>query len=228
MVPPVSTLTSRPLRARNAEEKKKRRSEILRAAESLWLSTSYSDLSMSQVAREAQLAKGTLYLYFDTKEELFLALLSEQIEAWLKNLQQSLETGQYATPEAFTDFIVAEVLPQDSLRRMLVLLSTVIDPSLSLEQSQNFRRLLLRYVVPIVELMPCDRDTNLRILMHIYALSVGWHMAAQGPQLQDRPVFQAMSTHTFHRSNFTEEFSLSLRASIRSLIDGASTASQSA
>ena len=55
----------RPARARSAEEKNQRRDDILRAAERLWTSTTYAELSMNQVAREAKLAKGTLYLYFD-------------------------------------------------------------------------------------------------------------------------------------------------------------------
>lgn len=218
MFPRVSTVTSRPLRARNAEEKKKRRSEILRAAECLWLNTPYSELSMSQVAREAQLAKGTLYLYFDTKEELFLALLSEHLEEWLKDLLQHLETHRYDSPDDLTDFIVSSVLPQESLRRMLVLLNQVIDSSISPEQSQNFRRLLLRYIVSIVECMPYDRNVNLRILMHVYALALGWQMVASGPHLDQHPAFLATSPHPYPRPSFEGEFRLGLRAAVHAII----------
>lgn len=221
MVRRVSHVTSRPLRARNAEEKKKRRIEILRAAEHLWRTTPYPDLSMSQVAREAQLAKGTLYLYFDTKEELFLALLTEHLEHCLKDLLHGLEAARCTSADQLTDLLVARVVPQEGLRRLLVLLTTVINPSLADEQSQNFRRMLLRYVLPILDVMPFERRTNLRVLMHMYALALGWQLASSGSGLETRAVFSFPSPDISPRPRFEDEFPRALRASVRALVEEA-------
>jgi AcrR family transcriptional regulator len=45
--------------------------QIVEAAEGLWRKTSYADFSMSGLAEASGSAKGTLYLYFATKESRF-------------------------------------------------------------------------------------------------------------------------------------------------------------
>jgi len=77
-------------RARNTVQKEERRAAILEAGWKLFIEEKFSDISMSWVAREAGLAKGTLYLYFETKEELFLALLTEKMETFFKELNVGL------------------------------------------------------------------------------------------------------------------------------------------
>ncbi|MGA9139575.1 MAG: TetR/AcrR family transcriptional regulator [Methanocella sp.] len=59
---------------RKEQEKAARRTSIINAAERLFASKGYDGVKMDDVAREAQLAKGTLYLYFDNKDSLYLAV----------------------------------------------------------------------------------------------------------------------------------------------------------
>ncbi|OPY28953.1 MAG: DNA-binding transcriptional repressor FabR [Methanocella sp. PtaU1.Bin125] len=59
---------------RKEKEKTARRAAIVNAAERLFASKGYGGVAMDDVAREAQLAKGTLYLYFDNKDSLYLAV----------------------------------------------------------------------------------------------------------------------------------------------------------
>ena len=60
---------------RRKREKDKRRNRIIRAAEKVVFAKGYQAATMDDVATEAELGKGTLYLYFKNKEELILALL---------------------------------------------------------------------------------------------------------------------------------------------------------
>lgn len=211
----VPTKPLRPLRARNAEEKKRRRTDILNAAERLWLNKPYHDLSMIQVAREAKLAKGTLYLYFDTKEELFLTLLAEQLQAWLVEVQQALAVQQPRTAAECADLLLNHAQPQEPLRRLLILLTTVIDSGVSTELSQNFRRTIMQYVSPIADLLPFERDVNLRILMHLYALAIGWQLVAQEP---GATIFPAGAEPRHVRPTFRPEFQVAFRAVIEAIV----------
>lgn len=54
--------------------KEKRKNEILDAAEKVFFSKGYEKASMNDVAKEAGIAKGTLYLYFKTKKDLYFAI----------------------------------------------------------------------------------------------------------------------------------------------------------
>lgn len=61
-------------RAVQAEDKAARRAAILDAAEALLAKDSENLASVAQVAESAGLAKGTMYLYFKTKEEIIMAV----------------------------------------------------------------------------------------------------------------------------------------------------------
>ena len=60
---------------RRQREKKQRKTEILDAAERLFFSRSYEDVSMDDIAREVELNKATLYLYFKNKEALYATIV---------------------------------------------------------------------------------------------------------------------------------------------------------
>lgn len=60
---------------RRKREKEQRKKEILDAAERLFFSRSYDDVSMDEIAREVELNKATIYLYFKNKEALFAAVV---------------------------------------------------------------------------------------------------------------------------------------------------------
>jgi TetR/AcrR family transcriptional regulator len=59
---------------RKEREKLKRRADILEAAESVFFSKGFEKSTMDDIADEAELSKGTLYLYFKSKEDLHLAV----------------------------------------------------------------------------------------------------------------------------------------------------------
>jgi len=60
---------------RKEKEKEKRRSDIIDAAEVLFFEKGFDGVSMDDVAEKAELAKGTLYLYFKNKDSLFFAVV---------------------------------------------------------------------------------------------------------------------------------------------------------
>ncbi|MER3460463.1 MAG: TetR family transcriptional regulator, partial [candidate division GAL15 bacterium] len=58
-----------------AGRKERTRARILEAARRVFARSGYHGTLMDQVAQEAGLSKGALYVHFPSKEELFLALL---------------------------------------------------------------------------------------------------------------------------------------------------------
>lgn len=64
------------------ESKAKTRHELLRAANRLFLRNGYVATSLANIAEEAALTKGAVYSNFESKEDLFLALLQEADPEW--------------------------------------------------------------------------------------------------------------------------------------------------
>ncbi|WP_189071528.1 TetR/AcrR family transcriptional regulator [Deinococcus sedimenti] len=206
--------TSRPARARSAEEKNQRRDDILRAAERLWTTTTYAELSMNQVAREAKLAKGTLYLYFDTKEELFLALLSEHLQGWITRTSDLLIDRQPRTPQQVTEVLMDSADALVPLRRLLVLLGTVLERNVRPELGLEFRRELDSQLHRLVQHMPYSAPTTLRLLRHLYALAIGWQQYRESlPGLDPKTGQPRAETPGEYRA----EFELALRGIVEQL-----------
>jgi AcrR family transcriptional regulator len=59
---------------RREKEKEQRRKLILDAAQTLFFSKHYDEITIEEIAEKSQLAKGTLYLYFKSKEALYSAV----------------------------------------------------------------------------------------------------------------------------------------------------------
>ena len=63
----------------SAETDKRR--QILKGAQAVFLAQGFDAASMGEIARTAGVSKGTLYVYFDSKEALFQAIAEEQCHA---------------------------------------------------------------------------------------------------------------------------------------------------
>ncbi len=70
---------------------------ILNAAYVLFGSKGFYETKMSEVAEQAGIAKGTVYLYFKSKEELFMAVTRRDCEEFLQQLYDKLQVCETLT-----------------------------------------------------------------------------------------------------------------------------------
>lgn len=75
---------------RKEKEKQQRRDDILRAAKEVFFGKGLMSATMDEIAEKAELSKGTLYLYFASKEELYLSLLDEGDQIFMAMMQKEL------------------------------------------------------------------------------------------------------------------------------------------
>lgn len=68
------------LKERRAREKASRKRQILDAARTLLVSEGLNATSVNKIAQSAELGVGTIYFYFNSKEEIFAALQTEGLE----------------------------------------------------------------------------------------------------------------------------------------------------
>ncbi len=73
---------------RKQQERQARRRRIQRAAREVFAEKGYAKTSIEQVARQASLSVGAIYLYFRSKEDLYVSLLEETFELFNAELTQ--------------------------------------------------------------------------------------------------------------------------------------------
>ena len=75
--------------SRKERDKQLRKADILRAAERVFALQGYHKAAMQDIAKEAQYATGTVYLYFKDKQMLYLSLLEEKMHNLLSALKEN-------------------------------------------------------------------------------------------------------------------------------------------
>ena len=76
-------------RERKIRERQARRGQILAAARTLLLEKGIIGTSINQIARQAELGVGTIYFYYSSKEELFVALQAEGLALLNDRIEQA-------------------------------------------------------------------------------------------------------------------------------------------
>src|SRR5580704_3930439 len=82
-------------RRRKAERPK----EILEAAFEEFSRNGYASTTLDQVAERAGVTKGTIYVYFENKEHLFISVVREVTKATLDTVHEMLETHEGSTAD---------------------------------------------------------------------------------------------------------------------------------
>lgn len=78
---------------RKIRDKLLRRSDILKAATRVFAEKGYHNATMSDIAKEAEYAVGTIYLYFKDKQALYLALSEEKIDELISEIKEGIENA---------------------------------------------------------------------------------------------------------------------------------------
>jgi TetR/AcrR family fatty acid metabolism transcriptional regulator len=69
-----------------------KRERILRAATDVFARNGYFNAKVSEIAKAAGVADGTIYLYFDGKEDLLVTIFREHTRSYLQSLERELAT----------------------------------------------------------------------------------------------------------------------------------------
>ena len=74
-------------RARRALRHARKRATILDGASRIFAARVYHHVTMDDIARETRVGKGTLYRYFPSKDELYLAIVEEGFDLLIRRLE---------------------------------------------------------------------------------------------------------------------------------------------
>ena len=209
----------RKTRAHSREAKADRRQAILTAAEAVWRTSTFDALTMADVARRAALAKGTLYLYFPTKEVLLLAMLESRLDLCLAEVERRLEKGEpVADAETLADILATPLFQDQALTRLLAIMGAILEHNLPSAHIRRFKAWILQRLADAGQVLerriPFIRPgEGLRVLLHVQILVAGIgqlaHPAPAVARVLAQPEFERL------RIDFAAEFRSMLAALLR-------------
>jgi AcrR family transcriptional regulator len=211
-------------RARTEEAKSLRRQAILDAAARVWAASTFDAFTMADVARRARLAKGTLYLYFPTKEALLLELLEDRLGRWLEELESRLDRGEVPRdPDGAARLIASTLLANEELVCLLMILGAILEHNVPEPRIREFKiwlhGRLARAGAALERRLPfLRRWGGVKLLLHLQALVSGLGQLARPAPAVAR-VLAAPELEAFRL-----DFETELRDALAALMHGGSAA----
>ena len=207
-------------RAVRDEQKLERRQAILDTAWQMFQQTSYEAVTIAGVAEASGLAKGTVYLYFKTKEELFLAIQEQELARWFDEVDAILEEvrGNCTVPQVVS-IISTTLTGRPGLTRLLAILHIILEQNVDFATALRFKHMLLTHLLRTGDLLEqclafLTPGEGIRLLLRSHALVIGLqHLSDPAPIIRD--VLQEPDLQIFE-IDFAQEFSGTLEA----LLDG--------
>ncbi len=176
-------------RARAEWQKEARRGDIVIAAAALFAEGSGELPSVAEVAARAGLAKGTVYLYFRSKEEVFLALLEWRKLEWMNAVGGALEAaGPAASLETVLDAATGYLLEHPDLLRLAGYGNSALERNVEPETTLHFKQRLAENLAALgarveARLPGLAPGAGARLLLRSYAYAVGLWQLAEPPEV---------------------------------------------
>jgi AcrR family transcriptional regulator len=174
-------------RARSEEQKTLRRNAVLKVAELYFLEVGYEAFSMSHLAKKAGVAKGTLYLYFETREEIFLTLYEQSLIRWsqifINDLPVSMSSKSYAQKLYSTAMADGTFLP------LLIRLEHIIEHNVATPRLISSKQIFIDQVDAIAEVtsiaLTLNKPQAIEVVKTMGVLLIGATQGDQGPSLDN-------------------------------------------
>ena len=116
-----------------------RREEIIDACEKLYKTMSFKEITLKKIGNEVPFSRPTIYNYFETKEEIFLALFRREYELWIVDLQSIYDDNDALTNEELSSKIAHSLSNRPQLLKLIAMNIYDMEASSRLEQLTEFK-----------------------------------------------------------------------------------------
>ncbi len=167
----------------SAEAREHRITQLLDAAVSLWLQHPERIPSVAEVAGKAGLAKGTVYLYFRSKEDLLLAAHERHAQIFFAALIARASKPERMTLDDMMQLTREYIVGAPAFLPLATLVAGLMQKGVTAESAQAFEQRMAERLGTAGELLRThfplpDGIGGVRLLMRSYALILGlWQLA---------------------------------------------------
>ena len=117
-----------------------RKEEIVNACEQLYQTMSFKDITLKEIGQVTSFTRTSIYNYFQTKEEIFLALYEREYDRWNDELVQILSENEALSQEELADRLALSVQHRPQLLKLLAMNNYDMEANSRPERLVSFKR----------------------------------------------------------------------------------------
>ena len=122
------------------EDVNSRKEQIVNACNELYKTMSFKEITIKKIGNHIPITRTTIYSYFQTKEEIFLALLQREYEFWVDNLNSLLEENDSLTPDELSDKLAKTLEKRVLLLKLMSMNNFDIEANSRIENLTEFKK----------------------------------------------------------------------------------------
>lgn len=116
-----------------------RKEEIIAACEQLYRRKSFKEITMKEIAQKTSFTRTSIYNYFQTKEEIFLALLEKEYSLWIAQLRQLRMDHPVLSRADFADALARSLEERKTLLKLMSMNHYDLEENSRLERLVEFK-----------------------------------------------------------------------------------------
>ena len=98
-----------------------RKEEIVNACEKLYQTMSFKEITIKDIGAVTSFTRTSIYNYFQTKEEIFLALMQREYELWAEEMNELAKENETMTTEEFSSALAHSLEKHEQLLKLLAM-----------------------------------------------------------------------------------------------------------
>ncbi len=122
------------------ERTKARKEEIIDACASLYTKRSFREISIRDIGNVTSFTRTSIYNYFETKEEIFLALLEREYTLWKKDLEH-LFSSEEMSAESFSSALASSLEKRSCMLRLITMNLYDMESASRIENLTSFKKI---------------------------------------------------------------------------------------
>ena len=116
-----------------------RKDEIINACASLYETMGFRDITIRDIGNRTTFSRTSIYNYFQTKEEIFLALLQREHQAWADDLESIANENESLTAEEFADKVARSLEKRGYMLKLMCMNLYDMECSSRIENLVSFK-----------------------------------------------------------------------------------------
>ena len=116
-----------------------RKEEVINACEKLYERLDFKDINIKLIGEQISVGRTSIYNYFGTKEEIFLALLEREYLKWNEDLSTLLLKNEKLSKEGFIGKITDSLIKRKTLLKLISMNMFEIEANSRVESITNFK-----------------------------------------------------------------------------------------
>ncbi len=117
-----------------------RKEEIIAACETLYQTMGFKEITMKEIADYTSFSRPSIYNYFETKEEIFLALLQKEYERWIEDLEAVISSRNAMTRDEIAGALARTLERREQLLKLMSMNHYDMEANSRMERLTEFKK----------------------------------------------------------------------------------------